>query len=99
MLSGHRGAGRNHRASDYWRSLEKHRFYSLRSGGRYWDRTSDHIDHVSHIVEIPTWFEYYTNGETFSRIRSHIFYQILSHFTYLDSVELDYCYVKCLGLV
>jgi hypothetical protein len=58
LLSGHRGAGRNRRASDYWRSLEKHRFYLLRSGGRYWDRTSDHIDHVPQLVEIPTWTDH-----------------------------------------
>ena len=42
-------------------------FTSLR--GRYWDRTSDHLDHVPQLVEIPTWFEYYTNEQTFWEIK------------------------------
>ena len=42
-------------------------FTSLR--GRYWDRTSDHIDHVPQLVEIPTWFECYTNEQTFWEIK------------------------------
>ncbi len=31
-------------------------FTALR--GRYWDRTSDHIDHVPQLVEIPTWTDH-----------------------------------------
>ena len=48
MLLGHRGAGRNHRASDCLRSSDKHRFYMKESGGRYWDRTSDPF----HVKEV-----------------------------------------------
>ena len=40
-------------------------FHYLKSGGRYWDRTSDHIDHVPQLVEIPTWFETYTISQTY----------------------------------
>ena len=42
--------------------------YTLRKyldGGRYWDRTSDHIEHAPQLVEIPTWFEAYTISQTY----------------------------------
>ena len=48
LLLGHRDADRNHRASDYYRSLAKPMFYYLKSGGRYWDRTSDPF----HVKEV-----------------------------------------------
>jgi len=38
---------------------------SLFIRGRYWDRTSDHMLHMSHLVEIPTWFTFNTIGLTF----------------------------------
>jgi hypothetical protein len=39
--------------------------YKGKAGGRYWDRTSDHIGHVPQLVEIPTWFTFNTIGQTF----------------------------------
>ena len=36
--------------------------------GRYWDRTSDHIDHVPQLEEIPTWFLIYTKWQIFFKL-------------------------------
>jgi len=45
--------------------LEVHEIFKISISGRYWDRTSDHIDHVPQLVEIPTWFIIYTITQTF----------------------------------
>ena len=36
--------------------------------GRYWDRTSEHIDQVPQLVEIPTWFLIYTKWQIFFKL-------------------------------
>ena len=48
-----------------WTMSLRH-FTALR--GRYWDRTSDHIDHVPQLVEIPAWFLIYTKWQIFFKL-------------------------------
>lgn len=47
---------------------ERLEFKNVIFGGRYWDQTSDHIDHVPQLVEIPTWFLIYTKWQIFFKL-------------------------------